>query len=140
MQFKFLGAPYPIEPTPRGYLPSIYGLETIKADLLQLLLTYPGERVMLPSFGTPLRDLIFEPNDIILEDRASQMIIDSITRWEPRIKVDAIEVTSKVDADFLSSDDDLSEQEKILGIKIIFRDPQNINKVDELVLEVPLQK
>ena len=140
MAFKFLGACYPIESTPKGYLPTIYGLETMKADLLQLLLTYPGERIMMPSFGTPLRDLVFEPNDIILEDRAREMIVNSISRWEPRIAVDAIEVTSKVNADFLSSDDDYSEQEKVLGIRILFKDPQNINKIEELVLEVPLQK
>jgi phage baseplate assembly protein W len=137
--FKFLGSPYPLLPTPKGYIPTINGLDTIKADLLQLLLTYPSERVMIPTFGTPLRDLVFEPNDIILEDKARQMIIDSITRWEPRIAVDAVEVTSKVDADFLSNDDNKDEQEKILGIRIIFRDPQTITKVDELVLEVPLQ-
>lgn len=140
MSFKFLGAPYPLEATPKGYLPTIHGLETMKADLLQLLLTYPGERVMLPGFGTALRDLVFEPNDLILEDRAREMIIDSIKRWEPRITVDAIEVTSKVDADFLADDDNYSEQEKVLGIRIMFKDPQNITKVDELVLEVPLQK
>jgi phage baseplate assembly protein W len=140
MPFKFLGAPYPIESTPKGYLPTITGLETMKADLLQLLLTYPGERVMLPGFGTPLRDLIFEPNDVILEDRAREMIIDSIKRWEPRIAVDAIEVSSKVDADFLADEDNYDEQEKVLGIRILFKDPQNITKVDELVLEVPLQK
>lgn len=140
MAFKFLGAPYPLESTPKGYLPTIYGLDTIKADLLQLLLTYPGERVMLPGFGTALRDLLFEPNDVILEDRAREMIIDSIRRWEPRIAVDVIEVTSKVDADFLADDDDYSEREKVLGIRILFKDPQNITKVDELVLEVPLQQ
>jgi phage baseplate assembly protein W len=138
--FKFLGAPYPIESTPKGYLPSIYGLDTLKADLLQLLLTYPGSRVMLPSFGTPLQSLVFEPNDAVLEDKAKEMIIASINQWEPRIAVQSIEVVSKVDASFLASDDDLSEREKILGIRIIFLDPQNINTVQELVLEVPLQK
>jgi phage baseplate assembly protein W len=137
--FKFLGSPYPLLSTPKGYMPTINGLDTIKADLLQLLLTYPGERIMIPTFGTPLKDLVFEQNDIILEDKARQMIIDSVTRWEPRIAVDAIEVTSKVDSNFLSNDDNKDEQEKILGIRIIFRDPQTINKVDELVLEVPLQ-
>jgi phage baseplate assembly protein W len=68
------------------------------------------------------------------------MIIDSIKRWEPRIAVDAIEVSSKVDADFLADEDNYDEQEKVLGIRILFKDPQNITKVDELVLEVPLQK
>ena len=137
--FKFLGAPYPIATTPKGYLPSISGVDTIKADLLQLLLTYPGSRVMLPAFGTRLKDLIFEPNDIILRDRARDMIIDAISQWEPRIAVEAIEVSSNVENDFLSNEDDYSEREHILGIRILFKDPQNITTIQELVLEVPLQ-
>lgn len=136
----FLGAPYPIEPTAKGYLPTINGLDTIKADLLILLLTYPGDRVMLPNFGTPLRDLLFEPNDLVLEDRARQMISDAISAWEPRVFIEAIDVSSKVDADFLPDSDDLSEQDKILGIRILFKDPQNITQIEELILEVPLQK
>jgi phage baseplate assembly protein W len=139
MEFKFLGMPYPLTPTPKGYMPSVYGLDTIKADLLQLLLTYPGERIMLPSYGTPLRDLVFEPNDTILEDRAREMIINSINQWEPRIKVEEIEISSNVDADFLPATDDLSERNKVLGIRIIFLDPQEITKIEELVLQVPLQ-
>lgn len=32
----------------------------IKNDLLQLLLTSPGERVMRPGFGSPIRETVFE--------------------------------------------------------------------------------
>ena len=137
---KFLGAPYPIESTAKGYLPTISGLDTMKADLLILLLTSPGDRCMLPTFGTPLRDLLFEQNDEILEDQARQMIINAISTWEPRIAVDGIEVTSKVDANFLSIEDDKTEMDKILGIRILFKDPQNITEIQELILEVPLKK
>lgn len=136
--FKFMGSPYPLLSTPKGYLPTVYGLETIKADLLQLLMTYPGERVMLPSFGTRLKDLVFEQNDTILQDKARNMIIDAINQWEPRITVDAIEVSSSVSRDFLDSADDYSEIDKVLGIRILFKDPQDITTVQELVLEVPL--
>jgi phage baseplate assembly protein W len=137
---KFLGAPYPIEATAKGYLATTYGLDTMKADLLILLLTNPGERVMLPTFGTPLQELVFEQNDTVLEDRARQMIIDAVSRWEPRVVIDAIEVSSRVDADFLASTDDATEKDKVLGIRILFKDPQNITQVEELILEVPLQK
>lgn len=136
--FKFLGLPYPLMPTAKGYLPTVYGLDTLRSDLLILLLTNPGERVMLPGFGTPLRELIHEPNDTILEDVAKTMISTSITNWEPRVTIDAIDVTSQVESNFLSPDDDQSERERVLGIKILFLDPQDIKEVQELVLEVPL--
>jgi phage baseplate assembly protein W len=138
--FRFLGAPYPIVPTPKGYLPTISGTETIKSDLLQLLLTYPGERIMLPSFGTPLKDLIYEPNDIILQERARDMVIEAINTWEPRIAVREIEVNSGIDDGSLSPDDDKSESDKILSIRIIYVDPQNLTEVDELLLQVPLNQ
>ena len=34
--------------------------EQIKSNLLNILLTYPGERVNLPSFGVGLKNLLFE--------------------------------------------------------------------------------
>ena len=36
--------------------------EQIKANLLNLLLTYPGERVNLPKFGVGIKSLLFENN------------------------------------------------------------------------------
>lgn len=136
MEFK--GAPYPITRNVRGLLASPGSLDQIKADLLVLLLTNPGERVMLPDYGTPLRELLFEPNDQRLEQKARDMIIQSIRTWEPRITVDQIQVFSKFDEDSLAPDDPRQDLDNILGIRIVFFDPQNISEVDELRLELPL--
>ena len=136
---KFLGAPYPIVRHPRGLLHTQDGVDQIKADLLQLLLTNPGERVMLPEFGTPLRRwLIFEQNTVGLTDVAKTMISDSITMWEPRIAVSNIEVTNKADEDSLHPDDPRTDIEHILFIRILFFDPEDIQNVQELKLELPL--
>ena len=136
---KFLGAPYPIQTNAKGYLHTISGVDTIRSDLLILLLTNPGERVMIPEYGTDLRQLMFEPNDPLLESRAQSIIADAIRNWEPRITVENIEVTSAVDDSYLDQADDKSEKAMILGIRIVFFDPQDIQDVQELVLEVPLQ-
>lgn len=138
MSNKFLGLQYPLEKTPRGILAQKSGVEQIKADLLQLLLTNPGERVMNFLFGTPLRDLIFEPNDRVLESRAKQMIINSISMWEPRIVITDIQVTSNFDPQELNKFDDGSDRDHILGIKISFVDPENIQEVEALELQVPI--
>lgn len=134
----FLGVPYPIQKNPRGFLYSQDGINQIKSDMLALLLTNPGERVMNPNFGTPLRRLIFEPNDPALRLEAKNMIINSINKWEPRISVENIEVESKIDNNSLNKSDDKQEVEHILFIRIIFVDPQNIKEIQELILEVPL--
>src|ERR1019366_4698383 len=95
------GYPYPIVKNPRGFFAASAGVEQIKADLLILLLTSPGERVMLPTFVTPLKDLIFDPNDATLVQKARDMVIASIAKWEPRITVDQINVTSTVPTSYL---------------------------------------
>lgn len=92
---------------------------------------------MLPNYGTPLRKLLFEPNDSTIQEQAKTMIINSIQMWEPRIAVQQIEV-STMDESSLNQMDDKSELDHILFIRIIFIDPQNIKEVQELTLEVPL--
>lgn len=135
---NFLGLPYPTTQNPRGYWYSQSGINQIKSDMLALLLTNPGERVMLPNFGTPLNRLFFEPNDTTTADTAREMIIESIRNWEPRIAVTAIDVSTNVESVSLNSQDDLTEKEHILYIKIRFVDPENIKEVQELALQVPL--
>lgn len=135
---NFLGVPYPIRKTLQGFFYSQSGINQIKSDLLVLLLTNPGERIMTPAYGTPLNKLLFEPNDPLLQVTAKNMIANSIAAWEPRIKVEQIQVQSKVDKESLNSLDNKQELEHILSIKIMFIDPQNIKEVQELLLEVPL--
>lgn len=135
---KFKGIPYPIIPDARGLFHTQSGIDQVKADLLSLLLTNPGERVFMPTYGTPLRSLLFEQNDQDLVSAARGMIIQSIGDWEPRITVDAIEVTNGLEQDGLDEHDDLTEQGAILSIRIAFFDPENILDLQELVLRLPL--
>lgn len=132
------GYPYPIVKGPKGFFGINKGINQIKSDLLILLLTYPGERVMLPDFGTPLKDLIFEPGDTTLVAQARQMIINSIQKWEPRITVDQLNVTLGAPTSILNTNDDLTEVNAILTIQIQFRDPEVLTEAQELVLDVPL--
>ena len=132
---KFLGLPYPTTKNPLGYWYSQSGVNQIKSDMLTLLLTNPGE---LPTFGTPLRRILFEPNDGAAAENARQLIIQSLQQWEPRIAVTQVEVSSIVDRNSLNPSDNLTQEEHILFIRILFVDPQNIQEIQELVLNVPL--
>jgi hypothetical protein len=138
MTDKFLGLQYPLMLTPRGVMAQKKGVDQIKADMLQLLLTNPGERVMLPDFGTPLRKLLFNPNDSTLAGEAKRMIAESLSNWEPRVEITNIQVTSDFDPQDLHPDDAGEDREAILGIKIDFVDPENIAEIQSLVLKLPV--
>ena len=140
MANKFVGIDYPItDNNPGGLFAASSDVEQIKADMLILLLTNPGERCMLPDFGTPLRDLIFEPNDASLTLTAKQMIATSLQKYEPRVSISQINVSTNVDPTLLDASDNLTELNHVLSIQIKFIDPNNIQSVQDLLLEVPLQ-
>lgn len=137
---EFLGMPYPITKHPLGLLRTQSGINQIKSDMLALLLTEPGERVMLPEFGTPLKQFFFEPNDQVLVDSVRNAIIESIRRWEPRIRVTDVQVTNSRSEIKLSANpyENGEDTEHILLIRIAFTDFNNIQEVQELKLQVPL--
>ena len=116
------------------------GMNQVKSDLLVLLLTEPGERVMLPEFGTPLKKFLFEQNTSSLVDAVKDTIANSIKMWEPRIAVSQIEVTNSEDSmeQSLNPSDKKEDFGHILLIRILFTDFDNIQQVQELKLEVPL--
>jgi len=91
--FEIKGFPYPPDrDNPRGFFYRAVNHEVIKSDLLQLLLTEPGERVMLPFYGTGLRRMMFEQKDAASSDELRSLIIDAIEVWEPRIVVHEVTV------------------------------------------------
>ena len=63
----------------------------IHESIRQILGTRPGERFMLPEFGSRLKDLVFEPNDIVLRSLMQHYVIDALARWEKRIIITGVE-------------------------------------------------
>jgi hypothetical protein len=63
----------------------------IHESIEQILSTRPGERFMLPEFGSRLPELVFQPNDVIFRALARQFIVDAIRRWEKRVAIEQVE-------------------------------------------------
>jgi phage baseplate assembly protein W len=68
--------------------------ELITENVKRVLTTMPGERVGNLTFGSRVREYLFNFSDILLEDM-EQVIISAISTWEPR--VDIIDVSVIVD-------------------------------------------
>jgi uncharacterized protein len=68
----------------------------IRGEIIQLLLTAPGERPFLPGFGGGLRRLTFERNDDVAATMTKALISRSMSRWlGHRVSVEALEVEAR---------------------------------------------
>ena len=66
--------------------------EQLKANLLNLLLTYPGERVNLPQYGIGIKNLLFEQE--IDVEQLKERIQDQISFFMPSIKLQGISIST----------------------------------------------
>ena len=68
----------------------------VTGEVIQLLLTNPGERPFLPTLGGGLRRLVFEANSDVSAALAKATITRAITRWlDTRVELTALEVENR---------------------------------------------
>jgi uncharacterized protein len=67
----------------------------------QVLMTDPGERVCLPSFGCGLRRLLFAPNSDALQATAQLLVLQNLNSWlGDQISVQKVQVSAGADGDY----------------------------------------
>jgi phage baseplate assembly protein W len=74
----------------RRGIESSAGEQKIKESIRLIVGTQPGERVMRPTFGCNLRDLVFAPNNKTTAEIARYRVSEALRIWEPRIFVDDV--------------------------------------------------
>ena len=65
-------------------------LEQAQHNLKNLFLTYPGERVGQPTFGSRIRELCFEQIDDELPTRIEEEVRRTVSNWLPYINVQEV--------------------------------------------------
>ena len=83
---------FPPRVGPDGRLVWSSGEENVRESICVILRTRPGERLQLPEFGCGLDRYLFEPNNVANLRQIQEEVKRSLTRWEPRIKLDDIRV------------------------------------------------
>ena len=76
--------------------------DQIKSNLINLLLTDIGERVMNPGFGTNLRRFIFEGITELNIEALKTNLINSISIYIPEVTVQNITITPNADYNLIS--------------------------------------
>lgn len=59
--------------------------ENIRQSMMCIIGTAPGERMMRPTFGCAIHDILFEPNTAVTAAKIEYEVKRSLTEFEPRI-------------------------------------------------------
>lgn len=90
---RHLAFPFRIGPDGRTATPANIA-DHVRDEVIQLLLTNPGERPFLPPFGGGVRKLIFEPASDVLRGMTKARITQALTTWlGHRLTLEHLEVT-----------------------------------------------
>lgn len=96
---SFLGAGigFPVDVGPDGGLRLAAGEASITQSIWLILSTAPGERVMHSEFGCGIQNLVFAPNTSVLHAQVAHHVQEALLRFEPRIDVLDVRVSSAGD-------------------------------------------
>ena len=84
----YTGIAYPLKPGKKGLFNIETDIQLIEGNIIQILGTRKGERVMLPLFGSRILDFIHEPLDHITCALLRHEVIEAVSKWETRITLD----------------------------------------------------
>ena len=86
------GWTFPVKVSPQGGLALTNEHSEIVQAIKIILMTAPGQRVMRPTFGCRLHELVFAPNNVETATLAQQYVEQALKMWEPRINVMDVKV------------------------------------------------
>ena len=104
-----------------------YGLivdprEEIKQNLLNIILTNPGERVMDSNFGVGIKGFLFENFTSDIVSRIKERVYNQVAKYLPTVIVNNIDIG-------------FDEEQNLLNLKLVFFIPA-LATVDDLNISV----
>ena len=87
----YIGLSFPIQKDSNtDFAMTRNSLQQAKHNLKNLLLTFPGERVGQPEFGSRMRELCFEPIDDDLPSKIEEEVRRAVSSWLPYINIQEV--------------------------------------------------
>lgn len=121
-----IGIKLPIRLGKVGYFEQTFTtLDTVKADVVNLLLTVKGERPMQPNFGADIQNLLFENIIDGIDSIIERNIQQAIDFWMPYINLQEIVVDTSPEVVDLNK----------IKIQITFSIDQVPNRFETIILE-----
>ena len=88
---------FPLRTDATGGIRLVSQEREIEEAIRLILATAPGERPMRPEFGCGIHEYVFSPIDGGTAGRMAYEVKESLTRWEPRIRVQSVDVSAGSD-------------------------------------------
>ena len=124
-----IGIKFPFVPSEKNFFLGMNdtSADEVKSQLLHLLLTKTGERLMAPTFGSDLLSFIFEPNDQTTFEEMKSSIQESVSKWIPNLTINDIIIKedNPLDISDESLDQTIIEQNGGLITKTIISGKKN---------------
>lgn len=70
--------------------------ENIKQNIKNIVLTSPGERIMMPSFGVGVRRYLFELDKDTIAAEIEEALEDQLNNWMPFVSLENVAVLEKI--------------------------------------------
>jgi hypothetical protein len=87
-----------------GAISTVSDIDTVmKQNIMDILTTSPGERVMVPNYGANIRSLLFEEADQLIYDEYRMDIINDLNEKLPFGKVTDVQIGVPSDALYIEN-------------------------------------
>lgn len=93
---------------PAVFVSSYTTFDQAKTNLLSLLLTRRGERIMQPDFGTGILDALFEPSTPDTSIFLTDDITNSLAYWLPYLTIEKLDIKTAYDDPSLNHNIEIS--------------------------------
>ena len=111
--FKDISATFQINPLNRDLI-ALNNAYAIARSIRNLIMTVPGDRPFNPVLGSKVTALLFDNMDKLTASTIKSEIINTITNFEPRVKLNEVEVIAQRDR----NEFDVKIQYYIIGVNI----------------------
>ena len=122
----FIGLKLPIQKSIgiEGYFSSTTTtIDAVKTNIVNLLQTNQGERIMQPTLGLNLREYLFEPFTDDLELQIQNEISENLGFWLPFVNI--VELNVNIDSEY-----DIGTNKILIDITFsISRDPNTLSSI-----------
>ena len=112
-QFKDISASFQINPLNRDLI-QLKNANAIARSIRNLIMTVPGEPPFNPVLGSQVTSLLFENLDKLTASSIKSEIINTLTNFEPRIRLNEVIVKAQPD----NNQFDVQIQYYIIGIDL----------------------
>jgi len=75
------------DPKDPGFALNANMLEVVKQNFKNLVLTSPGERIMIPDFGVGMRNFLFATNDTLTHSAIRSKLNEQVEKYMPFVSI-----------------------------------------------------